>query len=621
MLHLLNDTMNVEEHTMNVEEHTMKFELSRSRVSRIRLAVAAIMAAACTVLAIGVASASAATTELTDIEINEVESNGDVEHGDWIELYNTGEKIGDEVDLSGAILSDNDNNHQFVIPKNTFLDIGEWVAFRVDDPEVAGNFGLGSEDSARLFDAEADLGTDPPADSYMWTSHAATTYGANPDGSDEFETTAAGTFEGENDFGFPSIGDIKGIKLNEVESNGDKTNGDWVELYNTTGSAIDIDGAIITDSDPAHQFVVPGSTPELAAGGYTAFRVDDPEVAGNFGLGSSDEAKLYAPNDVALSTVVDQFSWSSHAAVTYGRDVAGAGTWKPTSVSTFKAVNQFSGAKAPDLTGVVINEAESHGDDTNGDWIELKNTSKASVNLDDAILSDNDNGHVFRILASTPELAVGAVAAFRVDDPALGDGQFGLGDADSARLFKADAVDLAKDTPVNTQSWATHALQTYGLNGSAEWVATNKGTFAAANDFVSEVTPDISYVVLNEVVSTGDATHGDWVELLNTSGSTIDIGGAIIADDSNDIEHRYTIPAKTMLAAGDTYVLETEKTAGFGLGKEDAVRLFRAGATVGASIPVDHFEWSEHAAGSYARQSKGLGVWIVDATPSYGEGN
>lgn len=598
----------------------MKLESLPGWVERLRLAVA-IIAAACAVLAIGVGSATAATTKLTDIEINEVESNGDAEHGDWIELYNTGEEVGEEVALSGVILSDNDNGHRFVIPANTFVGVEEWVAFQVDDEEVEGNFGLGKKDSARLFPAGTEnLGSVEPADSYSWTSHAATTYGADPDGSDEFATTAGGTFGGKNDFGLPSIGNINGVKLNEVESNGDVTNGDWVELYNTTESTIDISGAIITDDNPAHQFVVPAST-ELAAGGYVAFQVNDEEVEGNFGLGSSDEVKLYAPNDVTLSSVVDQFSWSSHAAVTYGRKVAGAGEWEPTSVSTFGAVNQFSGEAAPELTGVVINEVESHGDDTNGDWIELKNTGEAGVNLDDAILSDSDNGHVFRIPASTPELGAGAVVAFRVDDPALGDGQFGLGDSDSARLFEADAVDLATAEPVNSRSWETHALQTYGLNGLGEWVPTNKGTFGAANDFASEVTPDISYVVLNEVVTTGDVTHGDWVELLNTSGSTIDIGGAIIADDSNDVEHRYTIPAETMLAAGDTYVLETEKTAGFGLGKEDAVRLFRAGATVGTSIPVDHHEWSEHAAGSYARQSSGLGIWIVDGTPSYDEGN
>lgn len=590
----------------------MKFELSR-----LRRGAAVTAAAACAALAFGVTPASAVTTRLTDVKINEAESNGDAVNGDWIELYNTGRVVNDEVDLSGVILSDNDNSHRVLIPAGTFLGVGEWIGIRVDDPLVTGNFGLGAADSARLFPAgTVNLGSVSPTDSYSWTAHAATTYGRNPDGTGSFSTTAAGTFGDANDFGLPAIGNIAGVKLNEAESNGDATNGDWVELYNTTGSAIDIDGAIITDSDPAHQFVVPAATPNLAAGGYVAFRLDDPGVTGNFGLGSADAVKLYAPNDVSLSRVVDQFSWSSHATVTWGRNVAGAGSWVQTTVSTFAAVNQFRAVTAPNLTGVVINEAESHGDDRNGDWIELKNTTGSSVVLDDAILSDADNSNVFRIPATT--LGAGAVAAFRVDDPALGTAQFGLGDADSARLFRADAVDLATATPVSTQSWRTHAQRTYGLNGSGVFAATNKGTFGAANDFSSTVTADISDVVLNEVLSTGDLTNGDWIELLNTSGSTIDISGAIISDSNN--ANSYTIPASTLLAAGRTFVLRTA-TAGFGLDGNDGARFYRAGATVGTSIPLDHHEWSQHAAGSYARQSSGLGDWIVDATPSFNAAN
>jgi hypothetical protein len=592
----------------------MKFELSRlGRGAAVAAAVAG------SALAFGVAPASAVTTNLRDVEVNEVESNGDATNGDWIELYNTGADIGDEVNLTGAILSDSDNTHRFVIPTGTILGVGEWIAFRVDDPLVTGNFGLGAADSARLFAAGTpDLGAATPASSYSWTSHAATTYGANPDGSTTFATTAAGTFGAENDFGLPAIGNIDGVRINEVESNGDATNGDWVELYNTTGSSIRIAGAILTDSDPAHQIVLPGTTPALAAGGYAAFRVDDPAVTGNFGLGASDAIKLYAPNDVSLSRVVDQFSWSSHATVTYGRDVAGAGRWAQTSVSTFAAVNQFRAVTAPNLTGVVINEVESHGDDRNGDWIELKNTTGSSVTLDDAILSDSGNGNVFRIPASTPDLGAGAVAAFRVDDPALGTAQFGLGDADSARLFRADAIDLATASPVSTRSWSTHAQRTYGLNGSGVFTATNAGTFGTANDFSSTVTADISDVVLNEVVSTGDTVNGDWIELYNTASSTVDISGAIISD-SNDT-NAYVIPAGTLLAAGRTYVLRTA-TAGWGLDGNDAARFYRAGATVGTSIPLDHHEWTAHAVGSYARQSSGLGDWIVDATPSFNAAN
>src|SRR5262249_2831340 len=153
-----------------------------------------------------------------------------------------------------------------------------------------------------------------------------------------------------------------------------------------------------------------------------------------------------------------------------------------------------------DLTGVVINEVESHGDDVNGDWIELKNNSGRSVNLDDAILSDSDDGHIFRIPGSTPELAAGAVAAFRVDDPDLGSARRALGEADSPRLFRADAGDLGAATPVSIQTWSTHAVRTLGLDGNV-WGPTNKGTFGEENDFTSTVTPDISDVVLNEVVS------------------------------------------------------------------------------------------------------------------------
>jgi hypothetical protein len=573
-------------------------------------------AATCSVFAVGIVPASAFAA-IADVHINEVESNGDVDNGDWIELYNTG---GGNVDLSGAILTDSDSTHQFVIPSGVSVDPDDYVAFRVDDPAVIGQFGLGSSDAATFYAAGATPGTTTPIDSYVWTSHAATTYGATTPGGNTFTATAVGTFGFENDFGFAPIGNITGVKLNEVESNGGGANGDWVELYNTTGAAINIDGAIITDSDPAHQFVVPTSTPNLAAGGYVAFQVDNSAVTGNFGLGASDSVKLYAPNDVTLSAVVDQYSWTIHAAVTYGRDIAGTGTWASTSTSTFGAANVFSGAAAPSLTGVVINEAESHGDDAHGDWIELKNTGGSAVTLDGAILSDGDNGHAVRIPAGT-SLAAGAVAAFRVDDPALPGNGFGLGDVDQARLFKADATDLATATPVNaTPLWSTHATRTYGLNGSGTWAQTNLGTFGAANDFSTALTPDISDVVLNEVVSTGDTVHGDWIELLNTSGSTITIGGAIIADK---IGNTYTIPTGTTLAAGATYVFQPQTTSGWGLDSDDSVRLFRAGSTVSTGIPVDHYEWDQHAGvgKSYARQSSGLGDWIVDATPSYNAAN
>ena len=85
----------------------------------------------------------------------------------------------------------------------------------------------------------------------------------------------------------------------------------------------------------------------------------------------------------------------------------------------------------------------------------------------------------------------------RIGPPVMETAMTALGALVAARQ---DAVDLAEDAPVNTQSWETHALQTWGLDGLGAWVETNKGTFGAANDFASSVTPDISYVVLNDIV-------------------------------------------------------------------------------------------------------------------------
>src|SRR5262249_12030938 len=63
------------------------------------------------------------------------------------------------------------------------------ASFLVVDTGASGfNFGLGSADSVRIFNASGTL-----VDSYSWTAHAATTYGRCPDGTGDFITTVAPT--------------------------------------------------------------------------------------------------------------------------------------------------------------------------------------------------------------------------------------------------------------------------------------------------------------------------------------------------------------------------------------------------------------------------------------------
>jgi len=114
------------------------------------------------------------------VKVNEVESNGGTP-GDWIELYNGGSTA---VDLSGYIIRDADDSHTTTLAAGTTIAPGGFLVIE----ESTLDYGLGGEDSARLFEPGGAL-----IDSYGWTAHAAITYGRCPDGSGDFAATTVST--------------------------------------------------------------------------------------------------------------------------------------------------------------------------------------------------------------------------------------------------------------------------------------------------------------------------------------------------------------------------------------------------------------------------------------------
>jgi hypothetical protein len=141
------------------------------------------------------------------------------------------------------------------------------------------------------------------------------------------------------------------LRVNEAESNGDAVNGDWVELYNPGSSALDLGGLVVADSDNTHKIVVPNGT-KIPAKGYRAIRTDDPTVTGQFGLGSADSVRIFAPGTTDLASApIDAYSWTEHATTTYGRTVPGAGRWTTTSGGTLGAVNTFATAASVTVSG------------------------------------------------------------------------------------------------------------------------------------------------------------------------------------------------------------------------------------------------------------------------------
>jgi hypothetical protein len=124
----------------------------------------------------------------------------------------------------------------------------------------------------------------------------------------------------------------------------------------------------------------------------------------------------------------------------------------------------------PASGAVVINEIESDGG-LGPDFVELTNTDVVPADVSNFVIKDNNDANSFTIPGGTMIPAGGYYVA-----NALG---FGLGSADSARLFTPTAATL-----LDSHTWTSHAAATYGRcpDGTGVFTSTSSATSGAAND-------------------------------------------------------------------------------------------------------------------------------------------
>ncbi|WP_278258884.1 lamin tail domain-containing protein [Nocardioides convexus] len=109
-----------------------------------------------------------------------------------------------------------------------------------------------------------------------------------------------------------------------------------------------------------------------------------------------------------------------------------------------------------------------------------------------------------------------------------------------------------------------------------------------------------SEVHINEVESNGDSA-GDWVEILNTGTTAVDVSGwGVLDDDSSHTPAR--IPSGTVLQPGAYYVVTVEP--GFGLGAADQARLLTGAGTVVDSTSLERAR--EHDLGPLPQRHRRL---------------
>lgn len=325
------------------------------------------------------------------ITINEIESNGGTP-GDWVELYNPTNAA---VDISNWGFRDNDTTHAiYRIPAGTTIAAGGY--YLVEEAQFG--FGLGAADEARLYNAFNNV-----VEVQLWTAHAATTLGRCPSQT-ALQTTTTSTKGAANDCSLA-------LRINEVESSGG-TPGDWIELYNFGGSPIAIGGYVLKDDDDTHSYTIPAGT-TIAAGGY--YVADEANLV--FGLGQPDAARLFTPT----GTLVDSYSWTTHAGVTYGRCPDGSGAFANTSAATKGATNTCGAIASnpwPGLDDVVTIDGTSvFGGNLSGLMYE------PAAGTEPAVLwgARNGPGSIFRLIFNgtiwTPDAANGWAAGKLVKYP------------------------------------------------------------------------------------------------------------------------------------------------------------------------------------------------------------
>lgn len=81
---------------------------------------------------------TAAYAQLPDVVINEINFNSspDADAEDWLEIFN---RTNSDIDISGWVLKDSNDDNEFIIPANTTLAAGDYLVLITDSSAFRGN--------------------------------------------------------------------------------------------------------------------------------------------------------------------------------------------------------------------------------------------------------------------------------------------------------------------------------------------------------------------------------------------------------------------------------------------------------------------------------------------------
>jgi hypothetical protein len=475
--------------------------------------------------------------------INEWLANSASGQSDWLELYNASS---DPVPLRGLYLGT--SNELFQITSLSFIPAGGYVQLFADESPGPNHvdFKLPSEGNAiMLYDS---LGTQVDRVNYG-PQLDGISQGRFPDGSGSIISFPGSASPGTTNF----VVSFAGPRINELMARNDSAvvnpwgqYSDWIELYNPGAALFDLSGMSLSlDKSTPGQWTFPPGT-MIGAGGYLTIWCDSSRPAttnlqanlntGQSLDGNSGGAYLFNP----AGQVVDYVEYGFQVAnQSIGRS---GGSWRLLANSTPGAPNS-----APATLGAAsslrFNEwmAESSSGD---DWFELYNTNALPVDLSGLYLTDDPSlaGRTKFAIAPLSFISGNGWAQWHADGhPSNGRNHVNFqlaSSGESLRLYDTnlnliDAVDFGVQQPGISQGRLPDGGSS--INSFSATPTPGQGNYLP-----------LSGVVINEVLTHTDPPLEDAIELANTTGATVFVGGWYLSDSETQPK-KFRIPDGTVI--------------------------------------------------------------------------
>jgi hypothetical protein len=279
--------------------------------------------------------------------------------GDWIELFNAGD---DKVDLSGWILKDKNDDHEFIFPYNVLLAPRSYLVIcqnedslryrKGDGIRATGsfNFGLGAEnETIRLFDAGYKQ-----IRNFRYNQDFYLDYVDKMASSLEFNETADDPDNPENWYpgfvmgGTPGSANseyvaVQGLHINEIMAKNDGAFADefgefndWIEIYNETGQEINIGGLYFTKAfrkNKLYRIPFSENTTVIPAKGFKVIWADNDREQGllhmDFTLDAQKDELGLVQFDGKNIYLLDSLAFTHQQAdISYGQYPDGSGNFR-----------------------------------------------------------------------------------------------------------------------------------------------------------------------------------------------------------------------------------------------------------------------------------------------------